>query len=102
MVNAPVVEELDQAGQFYGTVSAERASDLESDVFLTYAETEDDLQTFTDDKLLGQIPAIETATCYAEDDKDDGLGGDQPVAAVDPVRHRGLRPAGRRGGRRAT
>ena len=35
MVNAPSIDDAIKHGQFYGTVSAERASELESDVFLT-------------------------------------------------------------------
>ena len=32
-----------RTAQFYGTVSAERSADLESDVLITYAETEDEM-----------------------------------------------------------
>jgi iron complex transport system substrate-binding protein len=58
MVNAPIIEQLSKKGQFYGTVSAERYADLQSDIFLTYGEKASDAQTYTDDKLIGQIPAI--------------------------------------------
>ncbi|WP_017934340.1 iron-siderophore ABC transporter substrate-binding protein [Nocardioides sp. Iso805N] len=58
MVNAPIIEKLSKKGQFYGTVSAERYADLKSDVFLTYGEKASDAQTYTNDKLIGQIPAI--------------------------------------------
>jgi iron complex transport system substrate-binding protein len=58
MVNAPIIEKLSKKGQFYGTVSAERYADLTSDVFLTYGEKASDAQTYTNDKLIGQIPAI--------------------------------------------
>ncbi|WGL52314.1 iron-siderophore ABC transporter substrate-binding protein [Nocardioides sp. BP30] len=58
MVNAPIIEKLSKKGQFYGTVSAERYADLRSDVFLTYGEKAADAQTFSNDKLIGQIPAI--------------------------------------------
>lgn len=58
MVNAPIIEKLSKKGQFYGTVSAERYADLTSDVFLTYGEKTSDAQTYTKDKLIGQIPAI--------------------------------------------
>ena len=64
MVNAPVIEEISEPGAFYGTVSAERAADLESDVFITYAETGDDLDAFRENRLLGRIPASPTATCW--------------------------------------
>lgn len=58
MVNAPIIEKLSKKGQFYGTVSAERYADLTSDVFLTYGEKASDADTYTHDKLIGQIPAI--------------------------------------------
>ena len=58
MENAPIIEKLSKKGQFYGTVSAERAADLRSDVMLSYAEKDSDAQTYTDDPLVGQIPAI--------------------------------------------
>ena len=85
MTNPPVIEDLAEDDQFYGTVSAERASSLESDVFLTYAEKSDDLQTFADDKLLGQIPAIESGHAYAEPDKELGLAVTNPSPLSIPV-----------------
>ena len=78
LVNAPMVEKSIEKGQFYGTVSAERAADLESDVLLTYAETEDDMQTFNNDPLMGQIPAIESGHAYGEVDKHVGLAVTNP------------------------
>ena len=78
MVNAPIIEELSKPGQFYGTVSAERAPEMESDVFITYAETDKDLETFTEDPLLGQIPAIESGHVLASTDKTDALGMSSP------------------------
>jgi len=78
MVNAPIVEKLAKPGQFYGTVSAERAPEMESDVFITYAETEKDLETFTDDPLLGQIPGIKSGHVLASTDKTDALGMSSP------------------------
>lgn len=79
MVNAPVIEELAEPGQFYGTVSAERAADLESDVFITYAETDGDLETFTEDPLLGRIPAVASGHVLASTDKTDALGMSSPT-----------------------
>jgi iron complex transport system substrate-binding protein len=78
LVNAPMVEKSIEKGQFYGSVSAERSASLESDVLLTYAETEDDIQTFTEDPLLGKIPAIESGHAYAEVDKHIGLAITNP------------------------
>ena len=71
LVDAPVVAEAIKQGEFYGTVSAERAADLESDVLLTWSRTPDDMKTFTDDPLIGQIPAIDDGHAYAEADKHD-------------------------------
>lgn len=78
MTNAPIVEDVVKDGQFYGSISAERASSVDADVLLTYAETEDDLQTFTDDPLLGEIPAIKDGHAYAEADKHVGLAITNP------------------------
>lgn len=85
MTNPPVIEKLSEDGQFYGTVSAERATELESDVFLTYAEKKDDLQTFEDHKLLGAIPAIESGHAYAQLDKELGLAVTNPSPLSLPV-----------------
>jgi iron complex transport system substrate-binding protein len=78
LVNAPTVEKSIEKGQFYGTVSAERSADLESDVLLTYAENDKDMQTFSDDPLLGRIPAIESGHAYGEADKHIGLAVTNP------------------------
>jgi iron complex transport system substrate-binding protein len=78
MVNAPIVEKLSKPGQFYGTVSAERAPEMDSDVFITYAETDDDLETFTNDPLLGQVPAIRSGHVLASTDQTDALGMSAP------------------------
>lgn len=58
MVSAPIVEKLEKKGQFYGTVSAERAADLESDIFITYGTKPSDAATYAHDPLVGQVPAI--------------------------------------------
>lgn len=76
--SAPIVDEVVEEGAFYGSVSAERAATVESDLLLTYAETETDLQTFADDPLLGQIPAIAAGNAYAEVDKSVGLSITNP------------------------
>ena len=78
MENAPVVEELSKPGQFYGTVSAERAADMEADVFITYGETEEDAATFRDHQLLGQIPAWDGGHVLVSTDKTDALGMSSP------------------------
>jgi iron complex transport system substrate-binding protein len=84
-VTAPAVERLAKEGQFYGTVSAERASTLESDVLVTYAETEGDLATFRKDPLVGQVPALAEGHVYAEPDKHLGLAATNPTPLSIPV-----------------
>jgi iron complex transport system substrate-binding protein len=84
MVNAPVIEEISEPGAFYGTLSAERAADLESDVFITYAETDDDLAAFRENKLLGRIPGIANGHVLASTDKTDALGLSAPSPLAIP------------------
>ncbi len=79
MVDAPVVDEVVKEGTFYGTVSAERAADLQSDVVLTWSENEGDMETFTDHPLLGKIPALEEGHVYAEEDKHVSLSVTNPT-----------------------
>ena len=69
MVDAAAVASAIKDGEFYGSVSAERASELESDVLVTWVEKPEDAQTIADDKLLGEIPAIASGHFYAEPDK---------------------------------
>jgi iron complex transport system substrate-binding protein len=84
MVNAPVIERISKPGQFYGTLSAERAPDLASDVFITYAETGDDLATFRDDPLLGRIPALRSGHVLASTNQTDALGLSAPSPLAIP------------------
>ena len=51
------VEEVTK-GQAYGTISAERAETLESDLALLTAESKSEADTITDDKLIAKIPAV--------------------------------------------
>jgi iron complex transport system substrate-binding protein len=87
MVNAPVVEKVSKPGQFYTTVSAERAADLDSDVLLTYAMKKDDLRTFEDDPLIGQIPAIRSGHAYAvlSTQESYGMSGPSPLSIPDAM-----------------
>ena len=88
MVDAPAVAGAIKPGEFYGTVSAERAADLDSDVFLTWVEKPGNVETFANDKLLGQIPAIADGHCVRRDRQARRHGVHQPDAALDPGRHR--------------
>lgn len=78
MVDAPIVDEVVDDGQFYGTLSAERAGDVDADVVLTYAEAEGDVATLRQDRLLGRIPALAEGRVYAEVDKHLGLAITNP------------------------
>ena len=79
LVDAPSVADAVKPGQFYGQVSAERAADLKSDVFLTWSESADDMNTFIKDKLIGQIPAIAAGHAYAEFDKPTAMAVTNPT-----------------------
>ncbi len=83
--DAPAVASAIKPGQFYGTVSAEKASDLRSDVFLTWSEGPDDMKTFTNDRLLGKIPAISAGNAYAEKEKPISLAVTNPTPLSIPV-----------------
>lgn len=78
MVDAASVAEAIKPGEFYGTVSAERAAELESDVFLTWSENEGDMAAFAGHKLIGRIPAIARGHAYAEEDKHVSLAVTNP------------------------
>ena len=45
-------------GEAYGTISAERAATLESDLVLLTAESQEEADKITDDKLVSKIPAV--------------------------------------------
>lgn len=79
LVDAPVVAEAVEPGQFYGAVSAERAPRLESEVLLTWSENPGDMQTFTGHDLIGRVPAIESGHAYAEADKHVSLAVTNPT-----------------------
>lgn len=79
LVDAPAVDEAIGPDAFYGTVSAERAASLESDVLLTWSENEGDLQTFADHELIGRIPALADGHAYAEEDKHVSLAVTNPT-----------------------
>jgi iron complex transport system substrate-binding protein len=85
MVDAPAVADAIKPGEFYGTVSAEQAADLDSDVFLTWVDSPDNIETIENDKLLGQIPAIAEGHWYAETDKQDAMASTNPTPLSIPV-----------------
>jgi iron complex transport system substrate-binding protein len=83
--DAPSVAKAIKPGEFYGTVSAERAADLDSDVFLTWSEAPGDLKTFAENKLVGKVPAIASGHAYAEEDKAVALAVTNPTPLSIPV-----------------
>ncbi len=85
MVDAPAVADAVEPGEFYGTVSAEKSADLDSDVFLTWVDSPDSVKTISDDKLLGQIPAIADGHWYAETDKANAMASTNPTPLSIPV-----------------
>ena len=85
MVDAPAVADAIKPGEFYGTVSAEQAADLDSDVFLTWVDSPDTVETVENDELLGQIPAIADGHWYAETDKQDAMASTNPTPLSIPV-----------------
>lgn len=79
MKNAPVVERLTRGStEFFRTISAEQASTLASDVFITYTETDADMAKLLKDPLLGQVPALTTGGWVAATNKTDSLGMSAP------------------------
>ena len=84
MVNAPIIEQLSKPGEFYGTVSAERAADFAADVFITYAESDRDLAAFSKNPLLGEIPGIKNGHVLASVDKTSALGLSAPSPLAIP------------------
>jgi iron complex transport system substrate-binding protein len=85
MVDAPAVAEAIKPGEFYGTVSAEQSADLDSDVFVTWVDSPDNVETIENDKLLGQIPAIAEGHWYAETDKQNAMASTNPTPLSIPV-----------------
>lgn len=79
MVDADAVAGAIKKGEFYGSVSAENASELDSDVLITWVEKPEDVTTLVDDKLLGEIPAIASGHFYAEPDKQIVMANTNPT-----------------------
>lgn len=83
--DAPVVKDAIKPGEFYGQVSAERAPELQSDVFLTWSETPEDMKKFTQHPLIGKIPAIKDGHAYAEIEKPISMAVTNPTPFSIPV-----------------
>jgi len=85
MVNSEIVEERSEPGQFLFNVSAERTEQLDADVFLTYATSEDNVQELADDPLFQQIPAVADNRWYATVDLTEAIGLSAPSPLSIPV-----------------
>jgi iron complex transport system substrate-binding protein len=79
LVDADAVDEIVDDGAFYGTISAERADELTSDVFLTWTENAGDMETFAGHRLIGRIPALASGHYYGEDDQHVSLAITNPT-----------------------
>lgn len=77
MVNAPIVAK-NTGKEFFASISAEQASTLDSDVFITYTATAGEMQKFLKDPLLGQIPAFKTGGYVDANNQTDALGMSAP------------------------
>ncbi|MFT4471477.1 iron-siderophore ABC transporter substrate-binding protein [Arthrobacter sulfonylureivorans] len=69
MVQADVVTDATKdSSEFFIPWSAEKANELESDVFVTWVPDDKTAQQITTDPLLGQIPAIKNDALVADSD----------------------------------
>lgn len=89
MKSAPVIEKISPKDAFYGQISAERAPELDSDFFFTYAVKESDAKTFADDKLIGQIPAVKSGHMWASTDNiaSNAAGVPTPLSVPYAIEH---------------
>ncbi|NYG59190.1 iron complex transport system substrate-binding protein [Nocardioides daedukensis] len=78
MVDAAFVTKNSKKGEFYFDISAERAADVDADVFLTYATSEKDIETIGSDPLVGSVPAIKANQWFASTKDMDSLGLSSP------------------------
>lgn len=65
---APVIEKAEEQSGFFLEWSAERADELESDVFVTWVPDKKTQEAIKTDPLLGQVPAIEDGALVADSD----------------------------------
>lgn len=69
MIQADVVtENTEGSDEFFIPWSAERANELESDVFVTWVPDDATKEAISTDPLLGQIPAVESGALVADSD----------------------------------
>ncbi len=78
MENADIVKERSEPGQFLFNISAERAAQLDADVFLTYAANQAEVEDLATNPLTRQIPAIADNRWYATVDVTEAVGFSAP------------------------
>ncbi len=78
MENTEFVKENSEEGQFLFNVSAERAAELDADVFLTYAASEEEVEDLADNPLVRQIPAVADNRWYATVELTEAVGFSAP------------------------
>ena len=97
MTQAKIVDENVKDGEFYLPWSAERANELESDIFFTWIPAGSSTTEITENKLFAQIPAVAKGGLVAVDSDMDVLAVSATSPLSDPVGHRqGGSEAGRR------
>ncbi len=85
MVNSPLVQERSEPGQFLFNISSERTAQLDADVFLTYATSQDNVTELAENPLVTQIPAVADNRWYAQVDQTESLGLSAPSPLSIPV-----------------
>ncbi|PYG01569.1 iron complex transport system substrate-binding protein [Georgenia satyanarayanai] len=76
--SAPSVEELDSGGEsFVYSLSYEQTDQLEADVVVNYASTEEEVETFLSQSYAQAIPAVQDGAIA-------NITGDQLIAAMSP------------------
>lgn len=68
MEDAGIVKKNSKGDEFFFTISAEKARDVDADLFIFYVESKDEVDKVRKDPLLGKIPAIEKGTFLASAD----------------------------------
>jgi iron complex transport system substrate-binding protein len=66
--DAPAVKKVVKPGEFYGTISADKADTLASDVVLAFTDESGTLDTFVKHPQIGKMPAFASGNVYTEAD----------------------------------
>ena len=85
MVDAPAVADAIKPGEFYGTVSAEKSADLASDVFLTWVDTAERMQTIDGRQAARQDPRDRRRALVRRDGQEVAMASTNPTPLSIPV-----------------